>query len=151
MATQLGELARRARERDERVLLCADNLVAHPSLLWTLATEPAGRSTVLVASDPGGDLREDRGRLLRGEGAVRFAGALMIAPADLPLLVKAAHVTPAADARNAVDVLLPELLDAGLVPVATRVRLLHAERVTTDAEFAAATAATAAVDEDGAR
>ena len=75
----------------------------------------------------------------------------MIAPADLPLLVKAANATAAADAGNPVDVLFPELLDAGLVPVATRVRLLHAERVSTGAELAAARAATAAVDEDAAR
>ena len=57
----------------------------------------------------------------------------------------------ATDVRNAVDALLPALLDAGLVPVATPVRLLHAERVDTAAQLAAATAATAAVDEDAAR
>jgi phosphatidylglycerophosphate synthase len=148
---QLRDIARLAQAADEPVLLCADDLVAHPSVLWTLATEPAGRSTALVVPDPAGDLREDRGRLLPGEGAVRFAGALMIAPADLPLLVKAANATVAADAGNPVDVLLPELLDAGLVPLATRVRLLHAERVATGAELAAARAATAAVDEDAAR
>jgi phosphatidylglycerophosphate synthase len=147
MATQLGELARRARERDERVLLCADNLVAHPSLLWTLATEPAGRSTALVVADPGGDLRDDRGRIVPaadGAGTARFAGAVAIAPADLAVLAKAAEQLEHED-------LLPALLDNGLVPIATPVRLLHAEQVHTEAGLVAARAAVDAVDEDKAR
>ena len=69
------EAARLARDRDEPLLLCADNLAAHPTLLWTLATEPAGRTNVLVVTDAEGDLREDRGRLLRGAGTVRFAAS----------------------------------------------------------------------------
>jgi len=163
---QLRDIARIARASAEPLLICADNLVANPSLLWTLATEPAGRSTALVISGAGGGLREDRGRLVAAaHGTVRFLGAMCIAPVDLPLLAAAADhaaatgpaadVAPAAvvatDVRNAVDALLPALLDAGLVPVATPVRLLHAERVETAAELAAATAATAAVDEDAAR
>jgi phosphatidylglycerophosphate synthase len=163
---QLRDIARIARASAEPLLICADNLVANPSLLWTLATEPAGRSTALVISGAGGGLREDRGRLVAAaDGTVRFLGAMCIAPADLPLLAAAAdHAAatgPAADGapaavvatdvRNAVDALLPALLDAGLVPVVTPVRLLHAERVETAAELAAATAATAAVDEDAAR
>lgn len=139
------EAARRARDANEPLLLCADNLAAHPSLLWTLATEPAGRTNVLVVSDPEGDLREDRGRLLPGDGTVRFAGAVWIAPPDLPLVIKAA------EHHDSIDSLLPALLDEGLIPMATRVRLLHAERVHDHAEFAAAEAAIAAVDEDRAR
>jgi phosphatidylglycerophosphate synthase len=134
--------------QDEPVLLCADNLVAHPSLLWTLATEPAGRSTALVVADPSGELREDRGRLLPagdGPGTARFVGAVMIAPGDRPVLDKAV-----AQMRSADD-LLPALLAGGLVPIATPVRLLHAEDVHTSAELARARAAVAAVDEDRAR
>jgi phosphatidylglycerophosphate synthase len=133
---------------DEPVLLCADDLVAHPSLLWTLATEPAGRSTALVVADPAGDLRDDRGRVVPagdGPGTARFAGAIAIAPADRPVLTKAAE-----QARSADD-LLPALLANGLVPVATPVRLLHAERVHTGTELAQARARVAAVDEDKAR
>jgi phosphatidylglycerophosphate synthase len=148
MTVHLGEIARRARDRDEAVLLCADNLVAHPSLLWTLATEPAGRTTALVVADPAGDLRDDRGRVvpaLDGTGTVRYAGAVCVAPADLPLLAKAA------DHLQNSDDLLPALLEAGLVPIATPVRLLHAEQVGTSAQLAQARAAIAAVDEDRAR
>jgi phosphatidylglycerophosphate synthase len=147
VGTQLGEFARRARECDERLLLCADNLVAHPSLLWTLATEPAGRSTALVVADPAGDLRDDRGRVvpaLDGAGTARFLGAIAIAPADLPVLAKAAAQLESED-------LLPALLDSGLIPIATPVRLLVAEQVHTAAELAAARAAVDAVDEDKVR
>jgi phosphatidylglycerophosphate synthase len=156
LAAQLRDIARLARDADEPLLLCADDLVAHRSLLWTLATEPAGRSTALVVADPEGDLREDRGRLVPGAGTARFAGALCIAPADLPLLAGTASAEVdgggvATDVRNAVDLLLPALLEAGLVPVATRVRLLRAERVGTAAELTAARAAVAEVDEDSAR
>ncbi|MEV4703690.1 DUF5941 domain-containing protein [Actinoplanes sp. NPDC049316] len=191
--------ARAAAGANEPLVLCADDLVAHPSLLWTLATEPAGRSTALVAATAdgtGGDLREDRGRLVAAEdGPARFLGALCIAPADLGLLVTAAREAAEAAERgdgpgvpgpgvpgpgvpgpgvsgagvpgagvlgggrvrggltrraagNALDFLLPALLGAGLVPIATRVRLLHAERVHTDAELAHARASVAAVDED---
>ncbi len=168
VSAQLRDIARLAREADQAVLLCADDLVAHPSLLWTLATEPAGRSNALVVADPEGELREDRGRLLPGPGTVRFAGAIFVARHDLPLLADAADRAAATDStspaggpaspavvrtevRNAVDLLLPALLDAGLVPIATRVRLLHAARVYDAAELAAARAAVAAVDEDRAR
>ncbi|MEV6844279.1 DUF5941 domain-containing protein [Actinoplanes sp. NPDC051411] len=134
--------------RDQPVLLCADNLVAHPSLLWTLATEPAGRTTALVVADPSGDLRDDRGRVgpaADGPGTARFAGAIMIAPADLPVLAEAAG-----QMRSADD-LLPALLANGLVPIATPVRLLHAEQVRTPESLKRAEAAVAAVDEDKAR
>ncbi|MGX6604349.1 DUF5941 domain-containing protein [Micromonosporaceae bacterium Da 78-11] len=144
MASHLREIVRRARDADEPVLLCADNLVAHPSLLWMLATEPAGRSTALIVADPGGDLQDDRGRILPatdGDGSVRYAGAMCLAPADLPLL---AEVADRPD-------LFPALLEAGLVPIATPVRLLHAEQVSTAAELRTARAAVAAVDEDAAR
>ncbi|GLY05944.1 DUF5941 domain-containing protein [Actinoplanes sp. NBRC 101535] len=137
----LRELARRARDTGRPLLICPDNLVAHASLLWTLATDPAGRSSVLVAPDTTGDLKEDRGRVVAAEpgtGTVRFLGAMCIAPADLPLLEKVADRPD----------LLPALIDAGLVPVATRIRLLHAEQVGTEAELAAARAAVDAVDED---
>jgi phosphatidylglycerophosphate synthase len=143
-AGRLREIVRRARESDEPVLLCADNLVAHPSLLRMLATEPAGRSTALVVADPAGDLREDRGRLVTataGGGTVRYAGAMCLAPADLPLLAEVADQPD----------LLTALLAGGLVPIATPVRLLRAELVTTSAELVAAEAAVAAVDEDAAR
>jgi phosphatidylglycerophosphate synthase len=127
-----------------------------------LATEPAGRSTALVIRDGHGNLREDRGRLVAGPGGtVTFLGALCIAPADLPVVAaaveRAAAITTTPNGAvithvcNPVDVLLPALLDAGLAPIATPVRLLHAERVRTPAELAAARAATAAVDEDAAR
>lgn len=164
VAGQLREIARLAAGAAEPLLLCADNLVGHPSLLRTLATEPAGRSTALVVAQDGGELREERGRLvLAGDGTTRFVGAISIAPADLPILVAAAReaeaAPPAAGAaglatttaqRDTIDVLLRALLAAGLVPIATRVRLLHAERVHTPAELAAARAAVAAVDEDAA-
>ena len=162
--TELREIAVLARTAGEPLLLCTDNLVAHPGLLRILATEPGGRSTVLVIADAGGDLREDRGRLLSatpGAATARFLGAFCIAGTDLALLADAAdrmadssqRADPAAGTRtagvgSAVDTLLPALLDAGLVPVATRVRLLHAERVTDPAGLAAARAAVAAVDED---
>ena len=174
----LVEVVRLAIDGGQPLLLCADNLVAHPSLLWTLATEPAGRSTALVVADPVGDLREDRGRLLAGAGPVRFAGAFCLAPTDLPRLVatlgrgetaggetatadrgEPADPAPGSldaaptilDATPTIDVLFDALLTGGLVPVATRVRLLHAERVTTDAQLAQARAAVAATDEDAAR
>ncbi|WP_305787650.1 DUF5941 domain-containing protein [Symbioplanes lichenis] len=155
MIGQIGELARSS----EPLLLCADDLVAHPSLLWTLATEPAGRSTALVAateSGDGGDLREERGRLVPAtDGPTRFLGALYVSAADLPLVIRATEAARSAGstdlltrAPSAVDALLPALLDAGLVPLATRVRLLRAERVHTDAGLAAALASVAEVDED---
>ncbi|GAB1644743.1 DUF5941 domain-containing protein [Krasilnikovia sp. MM14-A1259] len=165
----LAQLAADGEDGQDDLLVCADDLVAHPSLLWTLATEPAGRSTALVAPAEHGDLREDRGRLVpaeTGDGTVRFLGALCVARADLPLLAAAAtRAAELADAddlpdsggalavgvRNAVDALLPALLQAGLVPIATRVRLLRATRVGTEAELSAARAEVAAVDEDAAR
>ena len=140
----LGEISRRAHEANQRVLICADNLVAHPSLLRALATEPGGRSTALVVADPQGDLRDDRGQLLAAEpgaGTVRYLGALCVAPADLPTL---ARVAGSPD-------LLAALLDAGLVPVATPVRLLRAAQVHTTSELARARAEVAAVDEETAR
>ena len=152
---ELGEVVRRAADTGSPLLLCADNLVAHPSLLWTLATEPAGRSTALVVADPAGDLREDRGRLLAGAGNVRFAGALCIAPTDLPVVTSVLDRVPAGrpvpDRAATIDELLGAVLAAGLVPVATRSRLLHAERVSTDAELSRAAAAVAGTDEDAAR
>ncbi|WP_430781149.1 DUF5941 domain-containing protein [Actinoplanes sp. G11-F43] len=140
----LRDLARRARDAGEPLLICADNLVAHGSLLWTLATEPAGRSTVLVAADPDGDLKEDRGRVIPappGAGTTRFLGAMCVAPADLPLLEKAADQPEP----------LAQMLADGFVPVATRVRLLHAEQVDRPERLAAARDAIAAIDEDKAR
>ena len=172
VAGQLRDIARIAAGATEPLLISADNLVAHPSLLWTLATEPAGRSTALVSAADGGDLREERGRLVpaTADGTTRFLGALRIAPADLPILAAAAThaadlpmlatvgpdavgttaVTHAPARSDAIDLLLPALLDGGLVPIATRVRLLRAERVHNDADLAAARAAVAAVDEDAA-
>ncbi|HET9517703.1 MAG TPA: DUF5941 domain-containing protein [Actinoplanes sp.] len=164
-AGQLRGLAELARTVGTPLLICADDLVAHPGVLRLLATEPAGRSTALVVADPGGDLREDRGRLLpatSGTATARFLGACWIAAADLPLLAQAADlaadraaesagaggVVVSGGVRSAVDALLAALLEAGLVPIATRVRLLHAERVTGAAELAAARAAVAAIDED---
>ena len=143
-ARRLRETAVRARDANERVLVCADNLVAHPSLLWTLATEPAGRSSTLVVPDLGGDLREDRGRVVPaagGTGTVRYAGALCVAPADLDVLAKVADRPD----------LLAALLEAGVVPTAVPVRLLHAELVHDEAELVRARRAVAAVDEDTAR
>jgi phosphatidylglycerophosphate synthase len=140
----LRAIVRRAEQAHEPLLICADNLVAHPSLLWMLATEPAKRTTALVIADPAGDLREDRGKVLPAgdaAGTVRYLGALCVAPADLPLL---AEVADRPDLFSA-------LLAAGLVPVATPVRLLRAELVHDRAELAAARAAVAAVDEDKAR
>ncbi|WP_213002981.1 DUF5941 domain-containing protein [Winogradskya consettensis] len=143
-----GQIREIVKLADEPLLICADNLVAHPSLLWTLATEPAGRSTALVAateSGDGGDLREDRGRLVpASDGPTSFLGALCVATSDLGLVTAAAGTVKGQN----VDALFAALLQAGLVPIATRVRLLHAERVHTDAELAAAEAAVASVDED---
>ncbi|GAA2619065.1 DUF5941 domain-containing protein [Paractinoplanes durhamensis] len=143
-AARLRDISRRAIEAGEPVLICADNLVAHPSLLWTLATEPSGRSTALIVADPAGDLRADRGQVIAapaGDGTARFVGALRVAPGDLAALDKVADRPD----------LLPALLDEGVVPVATAVRLLHAEQVHTEQELAAARAAVDAVDEDKAR
>jgi phosphatidylglycerophosphate synthase len=143
-AIRLRELARQARDAGEPLLICADNLVAHGSLLWTLATEPAGRSTVLVAPDPVGDLKEDRGRVVAappGGGSVRYLGAMCVAPADLPLLEKAADRPDP----------LAEMLADGFVPVATRVRLLHAEQVETAEQLSAARAVLDGVNEDAVR
>jgi phosphatidylglycerophosphate synthase len=91
----------------------------------------------------------------------RSLGALWIAVPDLPLLADIAAraatapgTLPAAGTgtgtavRSAVDAVLPALLAAGFVPIATRVRLLHAARVTDSAGLADARAAVAAVDED---
>jgi phosphatidylglycerophosphate synthase len=142
--SRLRELARQARDAGEALLICPDNLVAHGSLLETLATEPAGRSTVLVVADPAGDLREERGRVVvapPGGGTVRHLGAICIAPADLSLLEKALDRPDP----------LAEMLADGFLPVATRVRLLHAEQVETAEQLVAARDAIAAVDEDAAR
>ncbi|GAB2612925.1 hypothetical protein Aab01nite_68860 [Paractinoplanes abujensis] len=138
----LREVARRAQEP---VLVCADNLVAHPSLLWMLATEPAGRTTALVIPDATGDLREDRGKVLPASdgGNVRYGGAICVAPADLPRLAEVAE--------RAEKDLLPALLEAGLVPVATPLRLLKADLVHDTAELIRAREQVAAVDEDKAR
>jgi hypothetical protein len=158
--SQLRAIAALARTAAEPLLLCADDLVTHAGLLRLLATEPGGRTTALVVADADGDLREDRGRLLPaapGSGTARFLGALWISTADLePLATAAERAASGAGGsapvgttvRSAVDALLPALLDAGVLPVATRVRLLHAERVTDPAGRAAARAAVAAVDED---
>ncbi|WP_433828131.1 DUF5941 domain-containing protein [Actinoplanes sp. CA-015351] len=143
-AVRLGDVVRQARDNGEQLLICPDNLVAHPSLLWTLATEPAGRSSVLVMADATGDLKEDRGRIvpaMPGSGTTRFLGAMCITPADLPLLEKVADQPD----------LLAALLDDGLVPIATRPRTLRAQQVHTPAELAAARKSVAAVDEDAAR
>ena len=136
-----AEAARRALRTGEKLLICADDLVAHPSLLWTLATEPAGRTTALVVPDDDGDLREDRGRVLPGPGAIRYAGAICVAPADLEVLADAAEP----------DDPLAVLLKGGVTPIATRVRLLHAERVHDLDGLRRARAAVAAVDEEKAR
>jgi phosphatidylglycerophosphate synthase len=66
---------------------------------------------------------------------------MCLAPADLPLLAKVADRPD----------LLPALLDEGLLPIATPVRLLRADQVHTEAELARAESAVAAVDEDRAR
>ncbi|MEV6347023.1 DUF5941 domain-containing protein [Actinoplanes sp. NPDC051851] len=182
----LKETARRARNANVPLLLCADDLVAHHSLLWMLATDPGGRSAVLVAPDEHGDLHEERGRVTAagmgtaggvsaaasvaagvgaagdagvdagaargagaagsvgggaGAGTLRYLGAMCLAPADLPLLEKVAERPD----------LLAALLEEGLVPVALRVRLLHAERVRDSAQLAAARERLAAIDEDAAR
>lgn len=142
--TGLRDVVDRAQLTQEPVLVCADNLVAHPSLLWMLATEPAGRTTALVVPDPQGDLRDDRGKVLPAldsPGTVHYGGAICVAPADLPLLAKVADRPD----------LLPALLEAGLVPVATPLRLLRAELVHDSAELTRARAEVAAVDEDKAR
>ena len=154
-AAGLGEVVGRAAAAHEPLLIVADNLVAHPSLLWMLATEPAGRTTALVVADPAGELRDERGKVTAAgdaPGTARYAGAICVAPADLPVLAKVAERVGAAagDGPTAAE-LLPELLAAGLVPVATPVRLLRAELVHDDAELARARAAVAAVDEDKAR
>jgi phosphatidylglycerophosphate synthase len=140
----LRDAVRQARDAGEQLLICPDNLVAHHSLLWTLATEPAGRSSVLVLADPSGALKEDRGRIVPatpGSGTTRFLGAMCIAPADLPLLDKVADQPE----------LLGALLADGLVPVAARPRTLRAYQVHDPAELAAARAKVASVDEDAAR
>jgi Family of unknown function (DUF5941)/CDP-alcohol phosphatidyltransferase len=185
LSEDVAAIAAQARSADEGLLLCADDLVTHPSLLWMLATEPAGRTSVLVGDGGVGPaVREERGRIVSTDGAspARFLGALWVAPRDLPLLaavaertahvprdnahlpgdtderdVAAARATAAggvdvdALAGSAVDVLLPALLGAGLRPMAQRVRLLHAERVTDAESLAGARRTVAAIDEDTVR
>lgn len=169
VSRQVRQVAEIAAGTDEALLLCSGDLVAHPSLLWTLATEPAGRSNALVeatGSGAGGDLREDRGRLVpAGDGPTRFLGALYVSTTDLGLIAaaapaaeKAAEKTAAEKAAEkdaaengpagAVDLLFQGLLGNGLVPLATRVRLLKARRVHTPAERAEAQREVDGVDED---
>ncbi|GGK98401.1 DUF5941 domain-containing protein [Mangrovihabitans endophyticus] len=150
-AALMSDVARRARETGESLLICADNLVAHPSLVRTLATEPSGRTAALVVADPDGGLREDRGLLVSGSAGAgaRFAGALCVAPGDLAVLERMPAAAPGPP--DTPDAVLAALLDAGVSPVASRVRLLHAERVHAPGELAAARAVVATVDEDAAR
>lgn len=158
---QLAEIARIAHASAEPLLICADNLVTHPALLWMLATEPGGQSAALVTPNDRGDLGVDGGRLRRGGRTVTFAGALYVARDDLVRLATTADRlsararTPdgilATDVRTALDLLLSALLEAGPAPFATLAGELHAERVITPAQLAAARAAVAAVDEDAAR
>nr|WP_239107594.1 DUF5941 domain-containing protein [Spirilliplanes yamanashiensis] len=160
-AADLAAIATLARAATGPLLLVAGDLVAHGGLLRLLATEPAGRTAALVAAPGGphadGDAREERGRIVAGPSNVRFLGALCVAPRDLPALAAAAERLGSAGGAavgvrvaSAVDLLLPELLRAGVAPQAVRVRLLHAERVGDAAGFAAARARAAAIDEDAA-
>jgi phosphatidylglycerophosphate synthase len=158
-AGELREIAALARAGAGPLLLCADNLVAHPSLLWMLATDPVGRTSALVTppatAQPAG-LREDRGRLVAATElalpTARFVGALAVAPADLPRLAEIAErLAVVATTGPLLDALLAGLIAAGVAPVALRVRLLHAEQVADDTQLAAAQAAVAAIDEDRAR
>ncbi|WP_436524476.1 DUF5941 domain-containing protein [Actinoplanes sp. HUAS TT8] len=163
-----------------------DDLVTQHSLLRILATDPGGRSGVLLAADPAGEFRVDRGRVIAAEpGEFRYLGALFLATGDLPLLEKAAEqltayakgklIWPEADAgaeaetrteaevaapadaaagvgENGLEgVLLDALLEGGLAAVGVEARLLHAERVRTGEELAAARQRVAAIDEDKAR
>ncbi len=170
VVADLRAVADLARQVDEPLLLCAGDLVAHDSLLRTVATEPAGRSCALVgtAGRADGAVREERGRVVASLPAAPsdvtgvFLGVLRVAAGDAGALVAAAAraaeradkgATGAVAVRAgtyAVDLLLREMVHAGLTPTAARVRLLHAERVTGAASLAAARAAVAAVDEDAA-
>jgi phosphatidylglycerophosphate synthase len=163
-ADDLRAVARLALESTGPLLVCAGDLVANDGVLLALAAAPAGRSSALVgagtASAPYPRLREERGQvaavLPTGEEASDryFLGALRVDAVDreefAERCVRAAE-RPASDPRaGAVDLLLPELA-GGTTLGACRVRLLHAERVTDAAGFAAARAAVAAVDEDAVR
>ncbi|HEX8628664.1 MAG TPA: DUF5941 domain-containing protein [Catenuloplanes sp.] len=108
----LRSIAALAATADEPLLVCAGDLVAHGTLLWMLATEPAGRSSILVGPDGSGGTAvvQDRGRVVAAagrpadaEGSDVFLGALCVAPTDLPALVAAADRAAGRAAEKAAE------------------------------------------------
>jgi phosphatidylglycerophosphate synthase len=153
-AESLRAAARIARASEEPLLLCGPDLVANDSVLLILATEPAGRTYALTSSAPG-TVREERGRVtaVGGPAGTAFLGALRVAVRDLPAAAdcceRAAAEATSGDA--ATDLLFQELVESGVPVMASRVRILHAERVTDAEALPKALAAVAAVDDDKAR
>jgi hypothetical protein len=167
-AADLRAVAAIARSIAEPLLLCSADLVANDSVVLILATEPAGRTYALTSSAPG-PVREERGRVtaVGGQAGTSFLGSLRIAVPDLAMAAecceraaqRAADGDPSHGARrnatqpafSATDLLLRELVESGVAVMASRIRLLHAERVADAGALPGAVAAVAAVDEDAAR
>lgn len=177
-AEDLRAVAAIARSTAEPLLLCTADLVANDSVLLILATEPAARTFALTSAATAGPVTEERGRVTSvrdgaaagGPAGTAFLGALRIAARDLETAAQrcehaAASARPAAEhagaaepadavaqpAGSVTDLLLRELVTAGVAVMACRIRHLHAERVTGPDELPRALAAVAAVDDDDAR
>lgn len=153
-AADLRAAAAIARSTAEPLLLCTPDLVANDSVLLILATEPAGRTYALTSSAPG-TVSEERGRVtaVGGPGATTFLGALRIAAKDLAVAADCCDraAQRAAPGEPATDLLLRELVESGVAVMASRIRVLHAERVAGAEALPGALAAVAAVDDDAAR
>ncbi|HWG99202.1 MAG TPA: DUF5941 domain-containing protein [Pilimelia sp.] len=103
----LAALAALARAGRGPLLLCTDELVAHPSVLRNLATEPGGGTVALTAGGPPAapghaGIREERGQVVAADtptppGATgRFLGALRVGPGDRARLAEVAERLAAA-------------------------------------------------------
>jgi phosphatidylglycerophosphate synthase len=153
-AADLRAVAALARSTARPLLLCPADLVANDSVLLVLATEPAGRTYALTSSTPG-TVSEERGRVtaVGGPAATTFLGALRIAAEDLAVAAECCDraAERAAPGAPAADLLLRELVESGVAVMASRIRLLHAERVAGAEALPGALAAVAAVDDDAAR
>ncbi|GAA2509631.1 CDP-alcohol phosphatidyltransferase family protein [Pilimelia columellifera] len=139
------------------VLVVRADLVAHTAVLRNLATEPGGRTTVLIGArgdsppgDPGGvggglAVREERGQIVGVGGDAVLLGAVRVAPADLPLLAAAG-----ADERP-LDRLLADLVATGARVGRQRAGRLYAATAVDQADAERRRAERDAIDEDAAR
>jgi phosphatidylglycerophosphate synthase len=154
VAEQLRAAAAIVRSSAQPLLLCTADLVANDSVPLILATEPGARTYALTSAAPG-TVSEERGRVtaVGGPAGAAFLGALRVAVSDLPAAAerceRAAEKAGAGGA--ATDLLLTALVESGVPVWASRIRFLHAERVTGADALPAALAAVAAVDDDAAR